>query len=72
MARIGYSRVSSLDRGLAGQIARLTTEGCTIVQSEKVSGVSRVAAEPIKPRYDQLVTGAEEREHPVTAALRGR
>ena len=41
MARIGYSRVSSLDQDLDGQVARLQAEGCTIVRSEKVSGVSR-------------------------------
>ena len=41
MARIGYSRVSSLDQDLDGQIARLTTEGCAIIRSEKVSGASR-------------------------------
>ena len=41
MARIGYSRVSSLDQDLDGQVARLQAEGCTIVRSEKVSGASR-------------------------------
>ena len=42
MARIGYSRVSTLDQDLDGQVARLKAEGCTIVRSEKVSGASRV------------------------------
>ena len=41
MARIGYSRVSSLDQDLDGQVARLQAEGCTIVRSEKVSSASR-------------------------------
>lgn len=41
MARIGYSRVSSLDQDLDGQITRLRAEGCAIVRSEKVSGASR-------------------------------
>ena len=41
MARIGYSRVSSLDQDLDGQFARLQQEGCTILRSEKVSGASR-------------------------------
>ena len=41
MARIGYSRVSSLDQNLNGQLARLAAEGCTIIRSEKVSGASR-------------------------------
>ena len=41
MARIGYSRVSTLDQDLDGQVARLRAEGCAIVRSEKVSGASR-------------------------------
>ena len=41
MARIGYSRVSTLDQDLEGQAARLRAEGCSIVRSEKVSGASR-------------------------------
>ena len=41
MARIGYARVSSLDQDLSAQLARLQVEGCSIVRSEKVSGVSR-------------------------------
>ncbi|WP_316358662.1 recombinase family protein [Devosia sp.] len=41
MARIGYARVSSIDQDLDIQIAKLKAEGCEIVRSEKVSGVSR-------------------------------
>ena len=41
MARIGYSRVSSLDQDLDAQVARLQSEGCLIVRSEKVSGATR-------------------------------
>ena len=41
MARIGYSRVSTLDQDLDSQVARLRAEGCAIVRSEKVSGASR-------------------------------
>lgn len=42
MARIGYARVSTTDQDLDGQIERLTSEGCNIIRSEKVSGASRV------------------------------
>jgi len=41
MARIGYTRVSTLDQDLDGQVARLVAEGCGIIRSEKVSGSSR-------------------------------
>lgn len=41
MARIGYARVSSIDQDLDIQLAKLKTEGCEIVRSEKVSGGSR-------------------------------
>jgi len=41
MARIGYARVSTLDKDLDTQLDRLRAEGCAIVRSEKVSGASR-------------------------------
>ena len=41
MARIGYARVSTTDQDLDLQIAKLRLEGCSIIRSEKVSGVSR-------------------------------
>jgi len=41
MARIGYARVSTTDQDLTSQLERLSTEGCSVVRSEKVSGGSR-------------------------------
>lgn len=41
MARIGYARVSTFDQDLDMQLARLRTEGCGIIRSEKISGSSR-------------------------------
>ena len=41
MAKIGYARVSTIDQDLDGQLARLRSEGCEVVRSEKVSGASR-------------------------------
>jgi len=41
MARIGYARVSTIDQDLQIQLARLQSEGCEIIRSEKVSGSSR-------------------------------
>lgn len=41
MARIGYARVSTIDQDLETQIGKLTSEGCEVIRSEKVSGASR-------------------------------
>jgi DNA invertase Pin-like site-specific DNA recombinase len=47
MARIGYARVSTTDQDLQIQTDKLTSEGCTIVRSEKVSGASRDGREEL-------------------------
>ena len=59
MARIGYSRVSSLDQDLDGQVARLKAEGCAIVRSEKVSGASRERRPELAIVLQFLRTGDE-------------
>ena len=40
MAKIGYARVSTADQDLDLQKAKLKTEACGIIRSEKVSGSS--------------------------------
>lgn len=59
MARIGYARVSTLDQDLDGQVARLTTEGCGIIRSEKVSGGSREGRAELATVIEFLRTGDE-------------
>ncbi|TXM66638.1 recombinase family protein [Methylobacterium sp. WL12] len=59
MARIGYARVSTLDQGLEGQLARLTAEGCTLIRSEKVSGGSREGRPELATVIEFLRAGDE-------------
>lgn len=63
MARIGYARVSTADQDLETQFAKLKSEGCDIVRSEKVSGGSRQGREELatviaflRPGDELLVT----------------
>jgi DNA invertase Pin-like site-specific DNA recombinase len=63
MARIGYARVSTVDQDLQIQLARLRSEGCDIVRSERVSGSSRegrtelaTVIEFLRPGDELLVT----------------
>lgn len=59
MARIGYARVSTTDQDLEGQLARLKSEGCDIVRSEKVSGASREGREELATIIEFLRPGDE-------------
>jgi DNA invertase Pin-like site-specific DNA recombinase len=43
----GYARVSSIDQDLSVQISKLTTAGCTVIRSEKVSGTSTEGREEL-------------------------
>src|SRR4051812_46987276 len=59
MSRIGYARVSTIDQDLDIQIAKLQTEGCSIIRSEKVSGASRDGRAELATIIDFLRPGDE-------------
>jgi DNA invertase Pin-like site-specific DNA recombinase len=59
MARIGYARVSTLDQDLEIQVAKLKSEGCSIIRSEKVSGGSREGRAELATVLDFLREGDE-------------
>ena len=59
MARIGYTRVSTLDQDLDIQLAKLKAEGCSIIRSEKVSGGSREGRPELATVLDFLRDGDE-------------
>ena len=59
MTKIGYARVSTTDQDLEVQQTRLTSEGCEIIRSEKISGATRDGREELKTIIDFLRTGDE-------------
>jgi DNA invertase Pin-like site-specific DNA recombinase len=59
MARIGYARVSSVDQDLENQLAKLKGEGCEIIRSEKISGVSRIGRNELATVLEFLRPGDE-------------
>ncbi len=65
MARIGYARVSTLDQDLDLQLARLRAEGCTIIRSEKVSGLTRDG----RPELETVLSFLREGDELVVARL---
>jgi DNA invertase Pin-like site-specific DNA recombinase len=59
MTRIGYARVSTIDRDLEIQTAKLKAEGCEIIRSEKVSGGSRDGRDELATVIEFLRPGDE-------------
>lgn len=59
MARLGYARVSTADQDLDIQLAKLKSEGCEIIRSEKVSGGSRDGRHELETVIDFLRPGDE-------------
>jgi DNA invertase Pin-like site-specific DNA recombinase len=59
MARIGYARVSSVDHDLENQLAKLKSEGCEIIRSEKISGASRAGRTELATVLEFLRPGDE-------------
>ena len=59
MACIGYARVSTIDRDVDIQLAKLKAEGCTMIRSEKVSGGSREGRPELATVLDFLRDGDE-------------
>jgi len=59
MAKIGYARVSTSDQDLEIQVERLTTEGCGIIRTEKISGASRLGRAELNTIIEFLRPGDE-------------
>jgi len=59
MTKIGYARVSTTDQNLELQQAKLRSEGCEIIRSEKISGATRDGREELKTVIDFLRAGNE-------------
>ncbi|MDB5596383.1 MAG: Resolvase domain, partial [Hyphomicrobiales bacterium] len=59
MARIGYARVSTTDQDLDQQLAKLKSEGCGIIRSEKASAATRDGRDELSTVIQFLRPGDE-------------
>ncbi len=59
MPRIGYARVSTSEQGLAIQVERLESAGCSVVRSETASGATREGRGELKIILDFIRDGDE-------------
>ena len=57
MSTIGYARVSTVDQGLAVQIAALEAAGCAPIRAEKVSGTSTKGRDELQTILDFIGSG---------------
>jgi len=59
MARIGYTRVSSIDQDLHNQLEKLKAENWSIVRSKKISGATQEGRKELAVNLDFLRDGNE-------------